>query len=82
MKRSYVWGTESNPRTIKLSSRKFFVTRNLFDALWQLRHPKDERPPWVDALCINHCDETDKMCQIQLMGEIYQRAMTVKAWLG
>jgi hypothetical protein len=37
---------------------------------------------FVDAICINQEDESEKRSQIALMGEIYSMATTVHIWLG
>jgi hypothetical protein len=36
----------------------------------------------VDAPCINQSEVQEKNRQVQLMGQIYQYAQTVLAWLG
>jgi hypothetical protein len=79
---SYVWGSEVPSKTITLCSRKFDVRQNLFDALLELRHRDSERVLWIDALCINQCDKTEKSHQVLAMNKIYERAGEVIAWLG
>jgi hypothetical protein len=37
---------------------------------------------WIDQICINQEDETEKGHQVQFMGEIFRRAYNVFAWLG
>jgi hypothetical protein len=37
---------------------------------------------WVDAICINQADITERGHQVQLMGQIYPSATVVLAWLG
>ncbi|KAI0415440.1 heterokaryon incompatibility protein-domain-containing protein [Xylaria grammica] len=54
-----------------------------FDALsytWAER--RSTRPIWVDAICINQLDESEKLTQIRLMHRIYRQASTVWACLG
>ncbi|KAI1102044.1 heterokaryon incompatibility protein-domain-containing protein [Jackrogersella minutella] len=41
-----------------------------------------QRPIWIDALCINQKDTTEKEDQVKLMHEIFANAVTVKIWLG
>jgi Heterokaryon incompatibility protein (HET) len=79
---SYVWGDEKNPDFIDLCGSRFAVTRNLAEALRQLRFPSSERMLWVDALCINQCDEEEKKAQVNSMHWIYKLARSVIAWLG
>lgn len=37
---------------------------------------------WVDALCINQTDTSERNDQVQLMGEIFSKAVRVIIWLG
>lgn len=37
---------------------------------------------WIDAICINQADTTERSQQVQLMGDIYTQADTVIIWLG
>ncbi|KAH7396120.1 heterokaryon incompatibility protein-domain-containing protein, partial [Pyrenochaeta sp. MPI-SDFR-AT-0127] len=37
---------------------------------------------WVDAICINQTDNDERSKQVAIMGEIYNRAIKVFAWLG
>ncbi|CAM1501642.1 Fc.00g036260.m01.CDS01 [Cosmosporella sp. VM-42] len=60
--------------------------RNLDHALRRLRDADESlmgcRYLWVDALCINQEDKPEQTSQMLMMGEIYQRATKVVAWLG
>jgi hypothetical protein len=58
------------------------ITTNLHKALLHLRGPFFERILWVDAICINQGDNTEKAGQIQYMAEIYSKASRVIVWLG
>jgi hypothetical protein len=60
------------------------VTVNLDEALRHFRsitHPNSFLL-WADALCINQNDIEERENQVQLMGEVYRRAGTVRVWLG
>lgn len=37
---------------------------------------------WIDQICINQGDSSEKNRQVPLMGEVYSKAGIVKAWLG
>lgn len=39
-------------------------------------------PVWVDAICINQDDLSERANQVKLMHKIYRTASTVKIWLG
>lgn len=58
------------------------ITRNLSDALRHLRHEQHTRTLWVDAICINQEDESEKYIQIRQMDSIYRRAHRVVIFLG
>jgi hypothetical protein len=37
---------------------------------------------WIDAVCINQQDVTERSEQVKMMREIYERATEVIVWLG
>jgi len=79
---SYMWGDESEKKLILVDGKKFYVTRNLYDAIHFLRRCKPHCLFWIDAICINQDDVHEKNRQIRIMPHIYFRATTVIAWLG
>ncbi|KAK0732246.1 heterokaryon incompatibility protein-domain-containing protein, partial [Lasiosphaeris hirsuta] len=82
---SYVWGSSADPVIIVCDSKRLTVTQNLHAALLQLRQFdtfRDGRLLWIDAICINQGDETEKTAQVRLMREIYSRAHNTTIWLG
>jgi hypothetical protein len=88
---SYVWGSSGEMEEILLEGEPFKVTRNLWEALHQLR---TEQPGpslelgdpsdyfWIDAICLNQEDPEEKSHQVPRMLEIYQAACVVLIWLG
>jgi hypothetical protein len=79
---SYVWGNQTNPKTIVLDGHDFKVTQNLNDALRHLSHSDSERPLWVDALTINQSDTLERNSQVSQMATIYSSAAKTIVWLG
>lgn len=79
---SYVWGTVQCPRPALVNNNPFTITQNLDVALRHLRQSTGERVLWVDAVCINQKDDTEKSLQVQLMGTIYSKATKVTIWMG
>jgi hypothetical protein len=94
---SYMWGYKTPsllPRKLWDESRTEIqckgpshevshkVTPNLYAALHQLRHLKDPKVLWIDAICINQKDDHEKTGQLKLMGKIYTRAERTVVWLG
>ncbi|KAE9368089.1 HET-domain-containing protein, partial [Stipitochalara longipes BDJ] len=84
---SYVWGDISvQDPAILLDGKPFQVGVNLSAALLNIRHedlddPKESRI-WIDAICINQTNVTERNQQVQQMDRIYSRAMKVLIWLG
>jgi hypothetical protein len=62
----------------------FAVKENLWHALQVLRlKERDEDTGlWIDALCINQDDFSERGHQVGFMGEIFQRTKRVLVWLG
>ncbi len=59
-----------------------YIRQNLHDALVQLRASGNLGPIWIDALCINQDDVSERNSQVGRMGTIYKGASRVTAWLG
>ena len=86
---SYTWGEkfENEPwsaqaRQICIRGCIVNIQENLFRALTRLRKLSQSRLLWVDALCINQQDETERGDQVSKMGAIYTTAANVVSWLG
>lgn len=79
---SYVWGDGSLVERINFCGLQRRVTRNLFQALKRLQKQDDSNFMWIDDLCINQQDKTEKNHQVPLMRHIYKSAERVFSWLG
>src|SRR3569833_2160784 len=79
---SYAWGDPWIYRPIVLEGREVNVTANLAAALRRVRLPSEDRCLWVDALCINQANETEKSHQVNLMKEVYENTSGGVVWLG
>jgi len=79
---SYTWGKYGKTETINLNGHKIPVTKNLHQALMQLRKPVDPVFLWIDALCINQNNVEERNYQVTQMPKIYSAAQEVIAWLG
>ncbi|KAK3985284.1 heterokaryon incompatibility protein-domain-containing protein [Cladorrhinum sp. PSN332] len=79
---SYVWGNPAATSCIAVNGVPFQATTNLVAALRQIRLKDEPVVLWIDAICINQNDKTEKSTQIQLMRDIYQSARAVTVWLG
>jgi hypothetical protein len=67
-------------RTIYLNGIQFRVTANLFCALPDIQHAKQELSVWVDAICINQYDVKERNQQVRLMGSIYAEGKAKWPW--
>ena len=81
---SYVWGDPTtNQFCIQCNGHEVNVGHNLFLALLHLRgFESTPRTLWIDALCINQSDMTERSAQVQIMGDIYRDAAKTIVWLG
>jgi heterokaryon incompatibility protein (HET) len=80
---SYAWG-DSKDRIALLCDGKYAVevTRNLLEALLQLRRPSSSRYIWADAACIDQNNLNERAHQVSNMEYIYENASSVLVWLG
>lgn len=89
---SYVWGSPNDPVDItvvpshepRLKQTDYLVSvgQTLHEALLHLRQTDVPRVLWIDALCINQEDLTERSHQVKRMRHIYSYAYRVVAWLG
>ncbi len=79
---SYTWGDTSATAAITLNGQPFTVTENLLSALRHLRNPDNAISLWIDAICINQNDLSERSWQVRRMKSIYENAARVICWLG
>ncbi|KAI9170633.1 Heterokaryon incompatibility protein [Paramyrothecium foliicola] len=79
---TYTWGDMAGAKRIYVNENKIAITGNLHQALVNMRHPRDTIALWVDQICIDQQNLAEKSNQIPLMTTIYNRARTVRMWLG
>lgn len=79
---SYTWGDAEVTIPILLHGIPHPVTTNLELALRYIRYKDRPRIMWVDALCINQKDISEKNHQVAQMREIFLDAERVVVWLG
>lgn len=58
------------------------ITANCDAALRRLRDLNEPRVLWIDAICINQEDQSERSLQIGIMQDIYANATQVLVWLG
>jgi len=83
---SHTWATEDGDckrsRQIRCNGARIWVTKNCELALQYLRKENEERVLWVDAICINQQDVSERGHQVGIMHKIYSKAQKVLIWLG
>ncbi|KAL3426540.1 HET domain-containing protein [Phlyctema vagabunda] len=79
---SYTWGDASLRGVVKVDGQAIAVTRNLSEALGDIRGMQSDKIVWVDALCIDQANIRERSHQVRKMGRIYQEAKCVDVWLG
>jgi hypothetical protein len=80
---SYVWGTAPATSSINCNRSSISITPTLQAALKSLRDASE--PPiifWVDQICINQEDVTERSQQVNMMKTIFSQAKCVIMWLG
>jgi hypothetical protein len=80
----YELGGSAPPGTINCDGIEFPVGGELYAALKQLRtfHKNKRFKIWIDAVCINQNDLSERNEHIKIMDKIYKRARVVRVWLG
>lgn len=78
---SYTWEPSAEDAYIEMDRQRLKVERNLVDLLCQLQGSRKPRTLWIDAICINQKDTSEKSSQVKMMGSIYASASYVIAYL-
>jgi hypothetical protein len=87
---SYTWGDDTfgedaivvdGPADSPVATR-LRLDSNLSTALRHLRHATNPRILWIDALCIDQANDTEKEKQLPRMADIYRHSRCVVVWLG
>jgi len=79
---SYTWGSQILTHDIIVNNCQVKVTENLFEALRHLRNERKPRTLWIDAVCVNQQDLTERSQQVVYMRKIFSTVGQVVIWLG
>ncbi|TVY39853.1 Heterokaryon incompatibility protein 6,OR allele [Lachnellula subtilissima] len=81
---SYNWGPrdEKSTCTILLNGQTFMIRENLDRALREIRNNVYMVVIWIDAICIDQNNVSERNRQIPRMLEIYDAAEAVISWAG
>ncbi|EXU98173.1 heterokaryon incompatibility protein [Metarhizium robertsii] len=87
---SHSWGTQLQNETIRIDGHVLYVTPDLAAGIRRFRELGAGHcslsPPirymWIDRLCIDQADITERSSQVTLMRTIYSRSIRTLVWLG
>ena len=80
---SYAWGSLEKPHFITVRDiGEIPITASLFDILRHFRYVHRHRELWVDAICIDQADASERNHQVTKMADIFSASKTVLVWLG
>jgi hypothetical protein len=79
---SYVWGSDARDCAITCNGATMAITTSAFEAIEALRKYAPQALLWIDGVCINQDNDTEKASQVSQMAEIYSFARRVAVWLG
>lgn len=78
---SYTWGTQVTDHYINCNNERKPVTQSCFEALISIRH-FNCLFIWIDQLCVDQNNLSERGEQVVLMHKIYSTATGVYVWLG
>ncbi|PPJ54597.1 hypothetical protein CBER1_06159 [Cercospora berteroae] len=83
---SYSWamdnGDDSRSWVLTLHGKQVTITQNLSEGLRRIRLKTDSQRLWVDALCIDQQNTTERSAQVAMMADIFNIATRCIVWLG
>jgi len=86
---SYTWGAEHPQKNILVDGKTFSIRENLHDFLRmtiEKRGKQRRQRPfplyWIDQICINQSNTSERNHQVKLMADLYSQAELVTIWLG
>ena len=80
---SYVWGDQREIVSMKIDGHNFPIGKNLEAALRQIRSSRRRfLNIWVDAICLNQADNSEKSHQVRNFRQIYSLAERDIVWLS
>ena len=80
---SHRWEPAGRPQEmILIDGGLFSVSQNLYPLLLAKRSNLYPRYFWIDSICINESDTTEKSKQVRMMQSIFKEAEMTLGWLG
>jgi hypothetical protein len=79
---SYCWGDASDLSTMVCNGRKLTITKSSAAVLKRVRLKSNPRLVWIDRICIDQKNITERNQQVRQMKWVYESASTTLVWLG
>lgn len=85
---SYVWGANYEMKLIMLNGFEVPISARVHEALEHILENKHKGSGnaytriWIDGICINQMDTTEKSSQVAQMRDVYKNAHQCLVWLG
>lgn len=82
---SYFWGratAEDDVHRIRVDGQDFYIRDNLWNFFICAAKRHKDQLLFIDAICVNQNDKSERSHQIQRMKEVYENADCVYTWLG
>jgi hypothetical protein len=79
---SHTWGDRRLVTSITCDDQQFYISKGVAGLLIHLRCEDVSRLLWIDSICINQTDDSEKEHQVGMMRHIYKKATNVLIWLG
>ncbi|KAG4428043.1 hypothetical protein IFR05_016471 [Cadophora sp. M221] len=79
---SYLWGSSEKPNKVWCDGFSIDITASAMSVLRMAASNPDLGYIWIDALCIDQSNDTEKAVQVRLMRDVYPAAKRTIAWLG
>lgn len=79
---SYCWGDPTPCKPCDLNGISVKIPVSASEVIHRFRLPDAPRRIWIDALCINQQDITERGEQVSLMGAVYSQCTRCLIWLG
>lgn len=71
---SYTWGDPNGKLPLLINGIRLWISANAHKALMDVRSEHEDRVVWIDALCIDQDNETERNAQVAVMRKIYSHA--------
>lgn len=79
---SYTWGERDPSIPLQVGGYRLLVTASVEEFLFYRSSVFTDHLLWIDAICINQSDNSEKSGQLLLMTDIYRQAKRTIVWLG